>query len=44
MNFTFRIAESQFAALPGPRPAEPRIYPAFANCVEPDQLASEEVD
>ena len=21
-------------------PAEPRYYPAFANCVDPDQLAS----
>ena len=27
-----------------PCPAEPRIYPAFANSVDPDQLASEEAN
>ena len=27
-----------------PCPAEPQMYPAFANSVDPDQLASEEAN
>ena len=38
------LSATNFAWHLYPCPAEPRIYPAFANSVDPDQLASEEAN